>query len=90
MVVLQPFARIVKSETHHCVTFDKARLSSAFDHFYETNCSGEPGYGTRYISLAHEVRLRDTVRYGFYRRDRLVFCASGERGGIDDAWCGHQ
>src|SRR5664279_2413119 len=54
------FARIMKRETDHCVMFAEAKLIGAFDHFYETNLAGEPGYGTRYISLAHEVRLRDT------------------------------
>lgn len=54
------FARIMKKETNHSVAFDKAKLLGAFDHFYETNRAGEPGYGTRYISLAHEIRLRDT------------------------------
>lgn len=53
------FVRIMEKETSHSVTFDEARLIGAFDHFYETNRSGEPGYGTRYISLAHEIRLGD-------------------------------
>ena len=55
----EAFVRIMKKETNHSVRFDEARLIGAFDHFYETNRSGEPGYGTRYISLAHEIRLGD-------------------------------
>jgi colanic acid biosynthesis protein WcaH len=55
----EAFVRIMNKEINHSVTFDEARLIGAFDHFYETNRSGEPGYGTRYISLAHEIRLGD-------------------------------
>src|ERR1700676_2214323 len=55
----EAFVRIMNKETNHSVPFDKARLIGVFDHFYETNRSGEAGYGTRYISLAHEIRLRD-------------------------------
>jgi colanic acid biosynthesis protein WcaH len=53
------FARIMKGEISQSVPFERARLIGAFDHFYETNRSGDPGYGTRYISLAHEVRMDD-------------------------------
>lgn len=56
----EAFARIIKKEINHSGTLKQARLIGAFDHFYETNRSGEPGYGTRYIALAHEVRLQDT------------------------------
>ena len=54
------FARIIRKEINYSSTLTQARLIGAFDHFYETNRSGEPGYGTRYIALAHEVRLQDT------------------------------
>jgi colanic acid biosynthesis protein WcaH len=55
----EAFARIIKKETSYSGTIEQAKLIGAFDHFYETNRSGEPGYGTRYIALAHEVRLQD-------------------------------
>lgn len=55
----EAFARIIKKETNYPATIEQAKLIGAFDHFYETNRSGEPGYGTRYIALAHEVRLPD-------------------------------
>jgi colanic acid biosynthesis protein WcaH len=55
----EAFARIIKTETNYSATIEQARLIGAFDHFYQTNRSGEPGYGTRYIALAHEVRLPD-------------------------------
>jgi colanic acid biosynthesis protein WcaH len=56
----EAFARIIKKEINNSATLEQAKLIGAFDHFYETNHSGEPGYGTRYIALAHEVRLQDT------------------------------
>ena len=56
----EAFARIMKMEINHTGTLEQARLIGAFDHFYAANRSGEPGYGTRYIALAHEVRLQDT------------------------------
>jgi hypothetical protein len=56
----EAFVRIIKKEINHSATLEQAKLEGAFDHFYETNFSGEAGYGTRYIALAHEVRLRDT------------------------------
>ena len=56
----EAFARIMKKEINYSGTFEQAKLIGAFDHFYETNRSGEAGYGTRYIALAHEVKLQDT------------------------------
>jgi colanic acid biosynthesis protein WcaH len=38
---------------------ERARLLGAFDHFYRANRAGDPGYGTRYVVLAHEIRLQD-------------------------------
>jgi colanic acid biosynthesis protein WcaH len=56
----EAFARIIKKEINYPGTLKQAKLKGAFDHFYETNRAGEPGYGTRYVALAHEVRLQDT------------------------------
>jgi colanic acid biosynthesis protein WcaH len=33
-----------------------------YEHFYETNFAGEPGFGTHYIVLAYELRLRQPLR----------------------------
>src|SRR6266852_7518979 len=55
----EAFARIMKKEINQPGMREHAKLMGAFDHFYETNRSGDPGYGTRYIALAHEVRLND-------------------------------
>ena len=56
----EAFDRITRSETNLSIRIQDAELLGAFDHFYTTNRSGEPGYGTRYISLAHEIKLPDT------------------------------
>lgn len=52
------FARIVKREINYSATLDEASLVGIYDHFYDTNAAGEPGYGTRYVVLAHEIRPR--------------------------------
>ena len=54
----EAFDRILGSETGLSFRIQDAKLIGVFDHFYDTNRAGEPGYGTRYISLAHEIRLQ--------------------------------
>jgi colanic acid biosynthesis protein WcaH len=54
------FARIMKKEINQPGLLEQATLIGAFDHFYQTNRAGDPGYGTRYVVLAHEIRLQDT------------------------------
>ncbi len=51
------FARILKVETGLEIPMTNARLLGAFEHFYPNNRLNEPGYGTHYIVLAHELRL---------------------------------
>jgi GDP-mannose mannosyl hydrolase len=53
------FSRIMKKEINRPGELAQARLLGVFDHFYATNRSGDPGYGTRYVVLAHEVRLQE-------------------------------
>ena len=55
----EAFTRIMKKEINRPGAFEQARLLGVFDHFYTTNRSGDPGYGTRYVVLAHEIRLHD-------------------------------
>ena len=56
----EAFARIMKKEINRPGMIEQARLIGAFDHFYPTNRAGDPRYGTRYVVLAHELRLQDT------------------------------
>jgi colanic acid biosynthesis protein WcaH len=56
------FARIVKREINYSGAIGEATLLGIYDHFYDTNAAGEPGYGTRYVVLAHEIRPRDLSR----------------------------
>ncbi len=55
----EAFTRIMKKEINQPGILQQARLMGVFDHFYETNRTGDPGYGTRYVVLAHEIRLQD-------------------------------
>lgn len=53
------FTRIARREIGYPGAIEEAMLLGIYDHFYETNAAGEPGYGTRYVVLAHEIRPRD-------------------------------
>jgi colanic acid biosynthesis protein WcaH len=43
-------------ETGHAARFDDARLIGVFEHFYDSNRSGNGGYGTHYVVLGYELR----------------------------------
>jgi GDP-mannose mannosyl hydrolase len=52
----EAFVRLVKNETDHSADFDDARLVGVFEHFYTTNRSGRPDYGTHYVVLGYEYK----------------------------------
>ena len=54
------FARIMQREVNFPGKLSQSKFLGVYDHFYDTNASNEPGYGTRYVVLAHEIVLRDT------------------------------
>jgi colanic acid biosynthesis protein WcaH len=58
----EAFSRIMQKEISQPALLDQARLLGVFDHFYPTNRADDPGYGTRYVVLAHEIRLQDISR----------------------------
>jgi colanic acid biosynthesis protein WcaH len=51
------FERIMRTEIALEIPFREARFVGAFEHFYSTNCFGDPGFGTHYCVLAHALRL---------------------------------
>ncbi|SRR5260221_9220751 len=51
------FLRITQEELGVEVPIEQARLLGVYDHIYPTNRFGEPGYGTHYVVLAHELHL---------------------------------
>jgi colanic acid biosynthesis protein WcaH len=55
----EAFARILKREVNIIGAIEEARLLGVFDHFYDTNRAGVAGYGTRYVSIAYRLVLRD-------------------------------
>jgi colanic acid biosynthesis protein WcaH len=57
----EAFARLVKNETDHAANIDDARLIGVFEHFYDTNRSGQAGYGTHYVVLSYEYRWPTAV-----------------------------
>jgi colanic acid biosynthesis protein WcaH len=52
----EAFARLAENETGQAARFDDARLIGVFEHFYDTNRSGNAGYGTHYVVLGYEFR----------------------------------
>jgi colanic acid biosynthesis protein WcaH len=57
----EAFARLIKNETDHAANLNDARLIGVFEHFYETNRSGNAGYGTHYVVLGYEYRWPNAV-----------------------------
>jgi colanic acid biosynthesis protein WcaH len=51
------FARILKVEIGIRSSLDDATFLGVFEHFYETNRSGNPEYGTHYVVLTYEIIL---------------------------------
>lgn len=51
------FARIIRAELGLSRTIDDAVFMGVFEHFYETNRFGHPGYGTHYVVLAYRLDL---------------------------------
>ena len=53
----EAFARILKTETGLEQPRSQASLLGVYEHFYDTNRLEEPGYGTHYVVLGHELVL---------------------------------
>jgi colanic acid biosynthesis protein WcaH len=55
--VAAAFSRILAGETGLSHTLSQARHIGCFDHFYDTNRFGEPGYGTHYVVNAFRLAV---------------------------------
>lgn len=51
------FQRITLEELGVRVPLEQARLLGVYDHIYPTNRFDQPGYGTHYVVLAHQLQL---------------------------------
>jgi colanic acid biosynthesis protein WcaH len=51
------FGRILKTETGLTLPFSDARFLGVYEHLYETNRFGQPGYGTHYVVLGYEINV---------------------------------
>lgn len=51
------FSRILARETGLDGKISSARFLGVYEHFYESNRFNEPGYGTHYVVLGHELKL---------------------------------
>lgn len=51
------FRRITQEELGTAVPLERARLLGVYEHLYPTNRFEQPGFGTHYIVLAHELAL---------------------------------
>ncbi len=67
------FRRITREELGVERALDEARLLGVYEHLYDDNAAGEPGFGTHYVVLAQELRLDvpagtlPTEQHGGYR-----------------------
>ena len=55
------FARIALTELGLSLERSAATLQGAYEHFYETNFAGAPGFGTHYVVLAHRLSITGEV-----------------------------
>ena len=53
------FARIMQAELGFSRELHEAFFVGVFEHFYDTNRFGHPGYGTHYVVLAYTLELPD-------------------------------
>jgi colanic acid biosynthesis protein WcaH len=53
------FTRILRAETGLALPRSQARPLGVFEHFYDENRYGEPGYGTHYVVNAYRLELRE-------------------------------
>jgi colanic acid biosynthesis protein WcaH len=51
------FGRILRTETGLQTPFHEVRFAGVFEHFYSTNCFGDPTFGTHYCVLAYVLHL---------------------------------
>lgn len=58
-ILVEAFARITRDELGRSVSLANAKLKGIFEHIYEKNAAGLPGFGTHYIVLAHEIKWPD-------------------------------
>ncbi len=56
--IAKAFKRILKVETGSRASIREAKLIGAYEHFYTTNRFGSGDYGTHYVVLAYELKLR--------------------------------
>jgi len=55
------FTRITRAELGVVLSRDDARFLGPFEHLYEKNFAGAPGFGTHYLVLAHEIEVAQPI-----------------------------
>ena len=50
------FQRITAAELGTALDLEKTRFLGVYEHFHKDNFADEPGFGTHYVVLAHELR----------------------------------
>ena len=59
--ISQAFQRISKNELGITMNVENARFLGVFEHLYNDNFAGQPGFGTHYIVLGYEVWLKEPL-----------------------------
>src|SRR6185436_5223511 len=57
------FRRITLAELGSEKDLSQARFAGSYDHIYETNVFGKPGFGTHYVVLAYELELKEELAH---------------------------
>lgn len=58
------FARIAADEIGLSLRRADARFRGVYEHFYDDNFAGAPGFGTHYVVLAHELTVAGLAARG--------------------------
>ena len=59
--IADAFARLAREELDAALTIADARFLGVFEHLYDDNFAGEPGFGTHYIVLAYAAAAPATL-----------------------------
>jgi len=57
------FRRITLSELGVEKEIKEAQFVGSYDHIYDTNVFGEPGFGTHYVVLGYELQLAEKLHH---------------------------
>lgn len=58
--IAEAFERIASDELGISLAYKDSNFVGVFEHLYQENFAQEPGFGTHYVVLAHEIKITET------------------------------